>query len=163
MPVTSRNIIVSVSDAQMSNDPDSTLVTYSLGSCIAATFYDPATRIGGMVHYQLPCSSMDTQRAQRDPFMFADTGMKLLLDHLAAAGADKRRMIVKLAGGAAMENGPKGFEIGNRNFLSARKVLWQFGLMIKGQDVGGNMPRNMYLDIATGEVTVKANGTQKAI
>lgn len=163
MPITSRNIIVSVSDAQMSNDPDSTLVTYSLGSCIAATFYDPVTRIGGMIHYQLPTSTMDPTRAQRDPFMFADTGIKLLLDSLAKSGADRRRLIVKLAGGAAMDNGPKGFEIGNRNFLSARKVLWQYGLMVKGQDVGGNVPRNMYLDIATGTVSVKFNGIEKVI
>jgi chemotaxis protein CheD len=147
----------------MSRDPDSMLVTYSLGSCIATTFYDPVMRIGGMIHYQLPSSSMDQARAQRDPFMFADTGMKLLLDHLAAAGAERRRMIVKLAGGAAMDNGPKGFEIGNRNFLSASKVLWQYGLMIKGQDVGGNVPRNMYLDIATGTVSVKFNGIEKVI
>jgi chemotaxis protein CheD len=163
MPTVSRNIIVSVSDAQMSNDPDSMLVTYSLGSCIAATLYDPVVRIGGMIHYQLPTSTMDPARAQRDPFMFADTGMKLLIDHMTKAGAEKRRFIVKLAGGAAMDNGPKGFEIGNRNFLSARKVLWQYGLMIKGQDVGGNVPRNMYLDIATGTVSVKFNGIEKVI
>jgi len=159
----SRNIIVQVSDAQMSREPDSTLVTYSLGSCIAATFYDPAVHIGGMIHYQLPTSSMDTTRAARDPFMFADTGMKLLLDHLVAAGVNRSRLVVKLAGGAAMDNGPKGFDIGNRNFLSARKVLWQLGLMIKGQEVGGNTPRNMYLDIATGMVSVKSNGIEKVI
>lgn len=160
---TSRNIIVQVSDAQMSREPDSALVTYSLGSCIAATFYDPAIHVGGMIHYQLPCSSMDPARAARDPFMFADTGMKLLLDRLIAAGVNRSRLVVKLAGGAAMDNGPKGFEIGNRNFLSARKVLWQFGLMSRGQEVGGNVPRNMYLDIATGTVSVKFNGIEKTI
>jgi chemotaxis protein CheD len=163
MIATSRNIIVQVSDAQMSNDPNSVLVTYSLGSCIAASFFDPAVHVGGMIHYQLPNSSMDPERAVRDPFMFADTGMKLLLDHLFAAGANRSRLVVKLAGGAAMANGPKGFEIGNRNFLSARKVLWQFGLMIKGQEVGGNVPRNMYLDIGTGTVSIKYNGIEKVI
>lgn len=160
---TSRNITVQVSDARVSRDPDSVLVTYSLGSCIAATFYDPAIRIGGMIHYQLPSSTMDPARAAREPLMFADTGMKLLLDHLVSAGADRRRIIAKLAGGAAMDNGPKGFEIGNRNFLAARKLLWQFGIMIKGQDVGGNVPRNMYLTIADGTVTIKANGIEKTI
>jgi chemotaxis receptor (MCP) glutamine deamidase CheD len=62
-----------------------------------------------------------------------------------------------------MDNGPKGFEIGNRNFLAARKLLWQFGVMIKGQEVGGNVPRNMYLNIADGTVTIKANGIEKVI
>jgi chemotaxis protein CheD len=82
---TSRNITVQVSDARVSKDPDSVLVTYSLGSCIAAAFYDPAIRIGGMIHYQLPSSTMDPARAAREPLMFADTGMKLLLDHLVSS------------------------------------------------------------------------------
>jgi chemotaxis protein CheD len=157
------NITIGVSDANISKDPDSVLVTYSLGSCIAVAFYDPTIPIGGMVHYQLPHSSMDPERAQRDPFFFADTGMKVLLDKMLTVGANRHRMIVKLAGGAAMDNGPKGFEIGNRNYLSARKILWQHGLLIKNQEIGGNIPRTMYLSIADGEVKIKANGVNKIL
>ncbi len=160
---TKRNIIVNVSDAKISEDVGSTLVTYSLGSCIAVTLYDPACKIGGMIHYQLPESSMDEDRAKRDPFMFADTGLHLLINKMLQMGADKRRMTVKAAGGAAMPNGPKGFDIGKRNFLILRKVLWQYGLMMKSHDVGGSNPRNLYLDIETGSVLVKSNGAESLI
>ena len=152
-----------VSDAKVSNDPEEVIVTYSLGSCIAVCVYDPAIRAGGMLHYQLPSSSMEPERARQKPFMFADTGMKLLIGRLAAMGANTKRMQVKIAGGAAMEAGPKGFDIGKRNHLAIRKVLWQHGMFIHAEDVGGSWPRHMYLDVETGTVTVKGNGQEKTL
>jgi chemotaxis protein CheD len=160
---TKKNIVVQVSDARISRDTGATLVTYSLGSCIAVTLYDPACKIGGMIHYQLPSSDMDENRAKRDPFMFADTGLHLLINKMIEMGANKKRMTVKAAGGAAMAAGPKGFDIGKRNFLSLRKVLWQYGIMMNSHDVGGSNPRNMYLDIETGTVSVKSNGAEKTL
>ncbi len=160
---TKRNIVVQVSDARVSNDPSTSLVTYSLGSCIAVTLYDPGCKMGGMIHYQLPESKMDEERARRDPFMFADTGLHLLINKLLEMGANKKRMNVHAAGGAAMATGPKGFDIGKRNFLSLRKVLWQYGIMMNSHDVGGGSPRNMYLDIETGTVLVKSNGAEKKL
>ena len=111
-----KNIVVQVSDARISRDSDTVLVTYSLGSCIAVTLYDPASKIGGMIHYQLPDSGMDEDRARRDPFMFADTGLHILINKMLEMGADKKRMTIKAAGGAAMATGPKGFDIGNETF-----------------------------------------------
>ena len=160
---TKRNVVVQVSDARISKDTGTTLVTYSLGSCIAVTLYDPACKIGGMIHYQLPDSDMDEDRAKRDPFMFADTGLHVLINKMVEMGANKKRMTVKAAGGAAMATGPKGFDIGKRNFLSLRKVLWQYGIMMNSHDVGGSNPRNMYLDIETGTVSVKSNGAEKTL
>lgn len=158
-----KNIVVLVSDARISKDKDTQLVTYSLGSCIAVSLFDPAVNIGGMIHYQLPDSGMDPDRARRDPFMFADTGLNLLITKMMEIGADKKRMRLKAAGGAAMATGPAGFDIGKRNFLSLRKILWQHGIMMHGHDVGGASPRNMYLDIETGVVQVKTNGSEKLL
>ena len=158
-----QNIVVQVSDARIASEPHAVLVTYSLGSCIAVTLYDPAVHLGGMIHFQLPESSMDPQRAQRDPFMFADTGLEVLLGKMLQMGASKSRLVVKIAGGAAMQTGPKGFDIGKRNFLSVRKVFWKHGLLLKGQDVGGSMPRNMYLFLHDGTVIVKAAGNEKTL
>lgn len=158
-----KNIVVQVSDARISNDPDAVLVTYSLGSCIAVSLYDPAMRLGGMIHFQLPESEMDPERAKKEPFMFGDTGMDILIDNLTRHGAEKKRMQVKIAGGAAMKTGPKGFDIGKRNFLALRKILWKHGLLSKGHDVGGDMPRNFYLHINDGTVIVKAGGIEKTM
>jgi chemotaxis protein CheD len=104
---------------------------------------------------------MDPERGRQKPLMFADTGMKLLLDRLVAMGANKKRMQVKLAGGANMATGPQGFDIGKRNYLAIRKILWSNGMFIDAEDVGGGVARNLYLDIADGTVTVRSNGTEK--
>ena len=70
-------IIVDISDARVSKDPGDELVTYSLGSCIGVTVHDPVSKIGGMLHYQLPSGRMDSDKANKNPLMFADTAMVL--------------------------------------------------------------------------------------
>jgi chemotaxis protein CheD len=156
-------IIVNVSDAKASGDAGDSIITYSLGSCIGVSLYDPMARVGGMLHYQLPESVMDPSKAAGHPFMFADTGMNALFNMLLSLGAVKKRLRIKIAGGAAMAIGPKGFDIGKRNHLALRKILWQNGLFIDSEDVGGDMPRNLYLNIADGSVIVKANGAEKVL
>lgn len=156
-------VVIDISDAKVSNDPADVLVTYSLGSCIGVCLYDPVTHIGGMLHYQLPSSKMNQERAQGSPFMFADSGMKLLLNKLLSMGANKKRMDVRLAGGAAMATGPEGFDIGKRNYLAIRKVLWSNGMFINAEDVGGSTARSLYLDMADGTVTVRSGGQEKQL
>ena len=112
--------VVHVSDAKVSNDPANVIVTYALGSCIGVCLHDSVSQIGGMLHYQLPDSGMDPERARQRPFMYADSGMKCLVEKLASMGAQRIRMRVRIAGGAAMDTGPKGFDIGRRNYLAIR-------------------------------------------
>ncbi|MGC4076096.1 MAG: chemotaxis protein CheD [Rubrivivax sp.] len=92
------NIVVNVSDARHSSAQEDVIITYSLGSCIGLTMYDPVKKIGGMLHFQLPTSTMDASRAAQNPCMFADTGVAKLLADLEAKGADRRRLKVKIAG-----------------------------------------------------------------
>ena len=153
-------ITVGISDANVSNNPQDILETLSLGSCIGVCLYDPVKVIGGMLHYQLPSSTMNPGRAKQNPLMFADTGMTFLIDKMLAMGVNKKRMQVKIAGGAAMDNGPDGFDIGKRNYLALKKVLWQHGMFIDAEDVGGSSARNMNMDIADGTVKIKVNGSE---
>ncbi len=153
--------IIHVSDAKVSKDSNDLLITYSLGSCIGVCLYDPAAHIGGMLHYQLPDSKLDPDKVKEKPFMFADSGMKVLVDKLVSMGANKKRMQIKIAGGANMDTGPKGFDIGKRNHIAFRKIMWRNGMFIDSEDVGGSSPRNLYLDIADGSVIVKSNGVEK--
>jgi chemotaxis protein CheD len=155
--------IVHVSDAKVSNDPADVVVTHSLGSCIAVCLYDRAARVGGMLHYQLPNSNTNPDRAKKKPLMYADTGMKILIDKLVSMKAYRKRMDVTIAGGASTDTGPKGFDIGKRNYMAIRKVLWKNGMFINAEDVGGAVPRNMYLSIDDGAVTVKCGGVEKKL
>ncbi len=161
--MSNRRIIVNVSDAKVSNKLVDVLATYSLGSCIGVCLYDPAVNIGGMLHYQLPSSKADAERAKERPLMFADTGMEILIDKMLAMGANKKRMQVKIAGGATMDAGPNGFDIGKRNHLAIKKILWQNRLFIDAEDVGGTSPRNMYMNIDDGAVTIRTNSLEKSL
>jgi chemotaxis protein CheD len=156
-------VVIDISDAKVSDDPSDVLVTYSLGSCIGVCLYDPALHVGGMLHYQLPTARVDPERAQSKPFMFADTGMRLLLDRLVAMGTHKKRLQVRLAGGATMAAGPQGFDIGKRNYLAIRKILWSEGMIIDAEDIGGSAPRHLYLDMADGRVTIRSTGLEKRL
>lgn len=156
-----RRIIIHVSDAKVSNSDADILTTYSLGSCIGVCLYDASTHIAGMLHYQLPDSKMDAERAKQKPFMFADTGLKIVVDKMVDMGANKKRLKIKIAGGASMDSGPKGFDIGKRNHLALRKIMWKNGMFIDAEDVGGTTPRNMYMNVENGTVTVRSNGMEK--
>ena len=158
-----RRILVSVADAKVSNDPRDVLVTCSLGSCIGVCLYDPVIHVGGMLHYQLPDSKMDTARAKETPFMFADSGMEVLIGKLLSMGAHKKRMQVKIAGAATMDTGTKGFDIGKRNHLAIRQILWKEGMLLNAEDIGGTSPRHMFLNIANVTVIVRANGFEKRL
>ncbi len=152
------NIVVNVSDARVSQDIEDVLVTYSLGSCIAVSLYDPVARCAGMLHYQLPTSTLDANRAQENPCMFADTGMAALLNELTSMGAQARRLQIKLAGGAEILNDSGLFCIGKRNHTAIRKILWQRGLLLKAEEVGGSQPRTLYLHVADGTTIIKSRG-----
>jgi len=158
-----KRIVVDISDAKISSNAQDVLTTYSLGSCIGVCMYDPVVHIGGMLHYQLPNSILDKPKAERFPFMFADTGMAVMVKKLLAMGAGAKRMQVKIAGGASMNTGPRGFDIGKRNYLSIRKLLWKNGMFIDAEDVGGTSPRNMYLNVADGSVTIRSVGLEKIL
>ncbi len=158
-----KRIVVDISDAKVSSDINDVLTTYSLGSCIGVALFDPQAKVGGLLHYQLPTSTLDKPKAEKFPFMFADTGMAILVKKLLAMGAGAKRMQVKIAGGSTMATGPKGFDIGKRNYLSIRKVLWQNGMFIDSEDIGGTSPRNMYLNMNDGVVTVRSVGVEKQL
>lgn len=149
------DIIVQISDAKISASPAERIVTYSLGSCIGLCLYDYSQKIGGMLHFQLPDSKIDSGTAASNPFKFADTGTEVLYNKLISLGAHPKKIKVTMAGGASMDAGPKGFDIGKRNILAIRKVLWKKGLFIDAEDVGSNGFRNMYLAIGDGTVTIK--------
>ena len=74
-----QNLVVGMGDMLASNNPQCTLVTHSLGSCVGVVIYDPTVRVGGMLHAMLPDSNISAERAASRPFMFVDTGLPALL------------------------------------------------------------------------------------
>lgn len=152
-------VTVSISDAKTVSGDDNALITYSLGSCIGVALYDPMRKIGGLLHFQLPTSTMDASRAAQNPCMFADSGFNTLLQMMAQQGAvDKKRLKCKIAGGAKMLADNSSFDIGKRNHTAIRKVLWQHGILCDSEDCGGTTPRTMTVFTKDGTVTLKRGG-----
>ncbi|HUJ74082.1 MAG TPA: chemotaxis protein CheD [bacterium] len=150
---------VGVSDMKVSNDPHSRIITYALGSCIGVTAYDPVLHLGGLLHFQLPDSKGFEQQARENPFKFADTGLASLFQTLYGAGAQKNRLIIGAFGGGNMMRDEHVFQIGIRNARATKKILWQNALFIKHEDVGGTSNRTVSLDLASGLIRVKKDGT----
>ncbi len=157
------NCIVGIADMKVSDDPKVTLVTHSLGSCIGVAVYDPVARVGGMLHYMLPESKMDHQRAKERPLMFADSGIPLLFKACYKLRAEKKRMIVKVAGGSQIMDPSGVFNIGKRNYAALRKIFWRNNVLVDAEDIGGTCNRTMWLSIATGEVGLKAHGQEHKV
>ena len=152
------NIVVGVSDMKLSNDPDSVLFTYSLGSCIGVSIYDPVVHVGGLLHFMLPESSLDPSKAQKNPFMFADTGIPALFQATSHLGAVKKRMKVFVVGGGQVLDQNESFNIGKRNHMAVRKMFSENGVIADYEDVGGTVNRTIKLIIRNGEVWVKVSG-----
>lgn len=144
------NLVVGIADCQVSNTRDHVLVTYALGSCIAVAIYDPVAGVGGMLHYMLPESSVSPAKAVENPYMFADTGIPLLFRRAYEYGAEKRRLVVRVAGGAQVMDRAGVFNIGKRNYLALRKILWKAGVLVQGEDVGGHASRTVRLEVGSG-------------
>jgi len=153
-----RSLIVGVADCRVSDDPENALVTYGLGSCIAIAIYDLAARVGGLLHFMLPESSIDPVKARENPYMFADTGIPLLFHGAYERGAQKDRIIVRAAGGAQVMDDQGVFDIGKRNYLAMRKILWKAGVLVHGEAVGGTISRSVRLELATGRMWLKGTG-----
>jgi chemotaxis protein CheD len=153
-----KQVVVGIGEGGISRDPDSALVTYALGSCIAVMLYDPVAKVGGMVHYMLPESSMSAEKSQARPCMFADTGIPHVLRATLAQGADKRRLIIFAAGGAQVMDDNGVFNIGKRNCLALRKALWKSGLVTHAEETGGTQARTVRMEVGTGRVWLHTPG-----
>jgi len=148
--------VVGVADMVVSASTDELLVTYSLGSCIAVVIFDPVACVGGMLHYMLPESSLDAEKAAKNPCMFADTGITRLFKSSYQLGAKKENIVVKTAGGAQMLDASGLFNIGKRNYLAMRKIFWKNNVAIAAEHVGGEVNRTVRLEMDTGRVILKA-------
>jgi len=158
-------LTVGVGDLKISRDPADRIITHALGSCLGVTVYDPVARVGGLLHVMLPLSTIDAEKAITNPFMFVDTGVPRLFLDAYKAGARKERLIVSAAGGASPTGRDREdfFQIGSRNVVMLRKLLWKNGVVLKGSDFGTFDARTMWLDLATGDVTVRVNGVERRL
>ena len=154
-------IKVGMADLQVCKAPDA-LTTLGLGSCIGACIYDPAAKVAGMVHFMLP----DSTRIKNNQNIakFGDTGIAETIRRMEELGAQKFRMVAKIAGGARMfamsTASLPNMNVGENNIESARKVFKEFGIEIIAEDVGLNYGRTIEFYSEDGSLVIKSVGKE---
>lgn len=154
------NLTIDISDMKLSKSRDDILVTYSLGSCVGLTLFDPVAGVGAMIHCMLPLSKIDPEKAKLKPYMFVDTGVAHMLGELYSLGATRQNLVAKVAGAGSPLGREETFRIGQRNYTILRKFLWKNNILIEKEDVGGSKARTLYLYMADGKTTVKSEGQE---
>jgi chemotaxis protein CheD len=155
-----KTLVVGVADMVASNDASAEIVTYSLGSCLGVTLYDPVRKVGGLLHLMLPDSGIDPVKAVNAPHMFVDTGVPRLFQAVANLGGDRTRAIIRVAGGSQFLDQNRVFNIGQRNYDTFCALLVRNGYTIHARDVGGVSCRTMRFDLSTGTVAIHSPGVK---
>ncbi len=148
-PQAGRRLVIGIGEFAVSERTADVIVTHALGSCIAVCLFDPVAHVIGLIHVLLPESRINPARALQQPAAFADTGIPLLFQTAYKHGAEKKRCVVHLIGGAEVATAPGGvsgaFNVGKRNVLAAKNALWRNGVLIKAESVGGTTVRTVNL------------------
>ncbi len=159
---TNGQIVLGVGDWGVTNSAGSTLKTFGLGSCVAVLCYDKALKMAGMVHVALPDSNLAQETVLKKPGYCADTGMEILFGEMQRRGSKLKAgtVLVKLAGGASILDPNGTFNIGKRNILTVKKLLWARGLGPIGEEVGGTISRTVTIAADDGAVTISTPGME---
>ena len=148
--------MLGIGDMGASRTGGDVIRTLGLGSCVAIVFLDPAAKVVGMVHVALPDSAVSPERVKTRPGYFADSAMPAFIETMKRNGStgNVRNYIIKLVGGARIMDPNNTFNVGNRNVLAIKKILWQHGAGPVAEDVGGQISRSVAVDVDTGTVKI---------
>ena len=151
-------IKVGIADWKICNTPDQ-ITTIGLGSCVGVVLYSKDADYCGLLHILLPSSveiKNNTNRAK-----FADTGIEDMRNELIKRGIGERKMIAKIAGGAAMFQFNSNSElgtIGDRNIKAVKDALKHYGIPLVSEDVGKDYGRTIIFSPETKLLTIRSAG-----
>jgi chemotaxis protein CheD len=158
-----KEVIVKVADWAAERG-DGVIVTLGLGSCVAIMLHDPERQAGAMAHVLLPSRSLahDTTNLAK----FPESAVPLLVDRLKTLGAEPRRLVAKLAGGASMFAQlmtPGTIQMGERNIVAARNALRAASIPIVRESVGGERGRSIRFHVKDGRVEIRSVGADAEV
>ncbi len=151
-------IKVGMADLKVCVSPDS-ITTLGLGSCVGIALRDPVTKIGGLAHIMLPDST--SIRNNSNIPKFADTGIEELVKQVTKKGANRNRLVAKIAGGAQMfafGSNSEAVRVGERNVQAVKKKLGEMKIPILAEDTGKNFGRTVIFYPETGDFVIRAVG-----
>jgi chemotaxis protein CheD len=129
-----------------------------LGSCIAITLWNPGLRIGGMCHYVLPQQHGRPKTGMELDGRYADAALEMFMRELDKTGSHPTEYEVKMFGGGNQfpeQTKEDLLHIPDHNISVGRRLLAQFGFVIKAEHLGGVGHRNVIFDVWSGETWIR--------
>lgn len=130
-------------------------ITTVLGSCVSTCLWDPAERIGGMNHFMLPGDNASAGSPWAASARYGVYAMEVLINEMIRLGADRRRMVAKVFGGAQLLAGFNRLDVGAKNSEFVLEFLRVEGIRVLAQDLMDVCPRKVNFFIDSGKVQVK--------
>ncbi len=136
------------------------VTTLGLGSCVGIAIRDPGTGIGGLAHIMLPDSTEIRNNSNRPKF--ADTGIADMVDAMVKEGANRNKLVAKIAGGAQMfafgSSKSDMIRVGERNVLASKKKLSEMNIPLLAEDTGETYGRTVVFYPENGNFLIRAVG-----
>jgi chemotaxis protein CheD len=154
---------IGIGEYAVSGQPGEVLRTLALGPCVGVVVFSKKISVVGLLHVQLPESSINLDLAAKRPAVFADTGIPLFLSEFAKFGCRPAELMVKLVGGAQVMDSKNTFNIGKRNYLAVKKILWANRLWPLKEEVGGTISRSVTIEVGKTDVTISTPGIEERI
>ena len=126
-----------------------------LGSCVSTCLWDPLAKVGGMNHFMLPGEGARADAPWAVSARFGVHAMELLINEMIHLGADRRRLVAKVFGGARVLEGFDKLDVGAMNARFVLAFLREEDIEVAAQDLLGAWPRKIHFFPATGKVQVK--------
>jgi chemotaxis protein CheD len=150
-----QTVLVGMGQSYHTRESGHVLVARPLASTAALALFDPIAGVGGVVHWMLPDSRIDPDRANRSPDLFADCGIPRLIEHLRREGALLDGLKGVLAGAASLSEG-ENFDVGGRNRAFAQEFLGDIGISLIREETGGMAIRELALEIGPGTFHIRS-------
>ena len=130
-------------------------ITTVLGSCVSTCLWDPVARVGGMNHFMLPGDGAAPSATWAASARFGVYAMEVLINQMTRLGADRRRLVAKVFGGARVLAGFDKLDVGAKNAEFVLEFLKVEAIPIAAQDLLDVHPRKVHFFPATGKVQMK--------
>ncbi len=136
-----------------SNESNEIIVSET-GAGVIICMYDIEAHIGGMAHVLIPETLIknfkDHKDHSEDIIACAKAPLENLIKEMKFKGAGKKRINIRLSGGATIMN--DDFDMGLKNVVFAQNEIIEKGLKLISQDVGGENCRRVNFFPYTGRM-----------
>lgn len=126
-----------------------------VGSCVSTCLWDPVLRVGGLNHFMLPGDPHAATTPWGLSARFGVYAMELLINEMLRHGADRRRLVAKVFGGAQVLQGFDTLDVGAMNSEFVLNFLREEEIAVAAHDLRGAAPRKLHFFSETGKVQLK--------